>query len=137
MRTAPAISSVAHLSMNPLAPARARRNVAVEAEGGQDQDARAARVAATIRLVASIPSSTGIRMSISTRSAAGAGLPRSRPHRRRLADDLGLAALEDLAQADPTRGLVVGDQDARHRTGRRTWTAKPPSARRPASRRPP
>jgi hypothetical protein len=34
---------------------------------------------------------------------------------------------EDLAQPDAHQGLVVGDQDAGHRTGSSTRTAKPPT----------
>ena len=55
-----------------------------------------------------------------------------------LADDRGLGlGLEDLSQADANERLVVCDQNGRHRIGSKTRTAKPPVARRPASRRPP
>src|ERR671931_316927 len=92
-----------------------------------------------MRLVASIPSSTGIRMSISTTSgrkrvAGRDGLlavPCLGDHRR-----VGLV-LEDLAQADADERLVVGEEDARHAIGSFARTAKPPPGRRLASKRPP
>ena len=68
-----------------------------------------------MRRVASIPSSTGMRMSISTRSGAAVAPlrppPRRLPPRRRRRFS---ARFEDLAQADPDERLVVGDQHARH-----------------------
>jgi hypothetical protein len=77
--------------------------------------------ARTMRLVASIPSSTGMRMSISTTSG--------RNRRLRL-------VLEDLPQSDADKRLVVGDQDRRHLIGSTTLTAKPPLGLRLASKRP-
>ena len=56
----------------------------------------------------------------------------------RLADDVCLRlGVEDLAQTDADKRLVVCDQNGCHRIGSRTRTAKPPPGRRPASRRPP
>jgi len=45
--------------------------------------------------------------------------------------------IEDLAQPDANERLIVGDEDARHRTGRSTRTAKPPPGSPRASNRPP
>ena len=46
--------------------------------------------------------------------------------------DLLERSLRELgAQSDPNERLVVGDEDAGHRTGSRTRTAKPPFGRRP------
>ena len=56
----------------------------------------------------------------------------------RFADDdhVGLV-FEDLAQPDADEGLIVGDQDGRHRIGSMTRTAKPPAGLWLASKRPP
>ena len=56
----------------------------------------------------------------------------------RFADDdhVGLV-FEDLAQPDADEGLIVGDQDGRHRIGSTTLTAKPPVGLWLASKRPP
>ena len=123
-------------------PARARsqrvEDVRVESEGRQDQDARGG-------LGADDP--PGRLDPVEHRHAdvhqhdVGPQPPRRCDRVLSIAGlcehgQLGLA-LEDLAQADPDERLVVGDQDGRHRIGSRTWIAKPPPARRPASSRPP
>src|SRR3984885_15436046 len=46
-------------------------------------------------------------------------------------------ALQDLAEPHPGERLVVGEQDACHRAGSRTRTAKPPAGWSPTSRCPP
>ena len=103
------------LSRKPLAPGAQRVvDVLVEVEGGEHQHARRRSPAAAIRRVASMPSISGIRMSISTTSgsssrdavdacsAVGA-----------LADDLDVVlGLEDHAEAGADQRLVVDEQHA-------------------------
>jgi len=122
------------------ARARAQRvvHVGVEAEGGQDQHARARlrRHDQSGRLDPVQDGHADVHQHDVGAQAAGFG-------DRVLAvagltDDARLwLRLEDLAEPDADERLVVGDQDARHRIGSRTRTAKPPLGRRPASRRPP
>ena len=119
-------------------------DVLVERERGQDQDPRARRRRARMRRVASSPSSSGMRMSISTTVGLEAGrlVDRLEPVAR-LGDDLdvGLAG-EQHPEAGAHHGLVVGDEDAdRHGrsppSGRRALRTKPPSGAVPAVISPP
>ena len=116
------------MSRNPLAPGPQRReDVLVRVVGRQDDDAGLAPDA-TIRRVPSIPSTSGIRTSISTTSGS------ARVHERsglravaRLADDLDVGlGVQDQPEAAANEGLVVGEDDAdRHAdgsNGRRAWT---------------
>ena len=88
--------------------------------------------------VASMPSSTGIRMSISTTSGlvSSARATASSPVAR-LGDDLDVGlGVEDEPEAAAHERLVVGEQDADHArrrrgTGSRARTAKPPPRRGP------
>ena len=104
---------------------------------------RAGLPEATIRRVASMPSTPGMRTSISTTSGAS-----SLDQRDRLGAVLGLAdhldvvaGVEDHAEAGPHQRLVVGDHDpdghGAASNGRRAWTRYPPWAVGPASSVPP
>ena len=97
---------------------------------------------AVISRVAAMPSSSGMRMSISTtsgsrRPALWIGLVAV----GRLADDLDVGmVLEHEPEAGAHERLVVGDQDADAHAppiGSRAWTRKPPLGRRPTSSVPP
>ena len=98
----------------------------------------AARPATTICRVASIPSTRGMRTSISTTSGSQRRVPPRPPRRRRgLADDLELRVrAEDHPEPGPDEPLVVGEQDADH-SGSRARTAKPPSGAGPLASSPP
>ena len=105
-------------SRNPLAPARrawktysSRSNVV-----RTSTRVAAVRSSAAMRRVASMPSTPGMRMSMSTTSGlVGHGqLDRLGPVGR-LADHLeAVLALDEDAEAGPHQGLVVGQQDADH-----------------------
>ena len=89
-----------------------------------------------MRRVASMPSMTGMRMSI--RTTSGVSSLRARHGLGAvacLADDLDPGfCLEDHPEARAHERLVVGEEDADHRSlayGRRARTAKPPSGWRP------
>ena len=101
--------------------------------------------AARMRLVASSPSSSGMRMSIRMTSGSKAvGLLDGLEPVARLGDDVDvLLAREQHAEAGANHRLVVGDEHAdRHRaprraTGRRVLSTKPPSSDVPALISPP
>ncbi len=102
---------------------------------------RAGGSSAVTRRVASMPSSPGMRMSISTTSGLQLAclLDRLAPVGG-LADDVdvGLGA-EDHPKPGADEALVVGEQNADHRadSGNRARTRKPPSGFAPASSSPP
>ena len=75
---------------------------------------RAALSAARMRRVASMPSSSGMRMSISTTvGRKRAAFSTASSPLRGLGDDLDvLLAAEQHAEAGPDHGLVVGDEHA-------------------------
>ena len=102
------------LSRKPLAPARSasktyssRSNVVTtRTRGAPSPEAR-------IRRVASMPSSTGMRTSISTTSGRSAAAERDGLLAvGGLADDVDAVRLEDHPQPGPHEVLVVGDDDA-------------------------
>ena len=102
---------------------------------------RAGLPEATIRRVASMPSTSGMRTSISTTSGVAAR-PSATASRAvgGLADDLEVGlGVEDHAEAAAHERLVVGEHDARSLTtassGRRAWTRKPPLGQRPGLER--
>ena len=118
--------------------------VEVERREHQHPHGRVGPCAASCR-VASMPSSWGMRMSISTTSGSSRP-PARRPRRRRTPrrPPRVVLGVEDHREAGADERLVVRDQDAddaharaaRWATssprGRRTWTSKPPPCRRPA-----
>ena len=97
--------------------------------------------APTIRRVASIPSSTGMRMSISTTSGLKqtARLAHGVFAIARFTNDDGVGLhVEDLAQPYANQHLIVCYQDPGHRTGSSARiTTNPPPGGRVASKRPP
>ena len=130
----------ASLSRKPLAPARsAAYTYSSRSKVVSMSDARPGPRRATVRRVASMPSSPGIRMSISTTSGLRGSRASSTASSPSAAspDDLDVvSALEDHPEPGPDQRLVVDEEDLDHRgapTGSRARTAYPPSGHRPAS----
>ena len=109
-------------------------HVLVEVEGREDEDARATVARRDDARVASIPSISGMRMSIRMTSGRSRG-HQSTASRRCAAspDDLDVVGRpQQHREPAPHEGLVVGDRDADHSAspyGNSATTAKPPPAR--------
>ena len=88
---------------------------------------RTSGLSARIRLVASTPSCSGIRRSITiTSRSAGGGLRNRLPAIGRLADQLGVGHREhQRTQTVPEQQVIVGDQDAEPVRCRRLAHAAP------------